>query len=148
MSQSNDKKKILIADSSSLVISILKNILEKEGFAVLAANDGNTALELIKTELLQKEGELRLVPVNIQDSNYIIQTDYVVMALGSEPEEFVSTLGLDTNKWGNIKINDKYQTSNSKIYAGGDLAGVRGTVAWAAYSGRQAAKNIIEAILK
>ena len=50
MSQSNDKKKILIADSSSLVISILKNILEKEGFAVLAANDGNTALELIKTE--------------------------------------------------------------------------------------------------
>ena len=50
MSKSNDKKKILIADSSSLVISILKNILEKEGFAVLSANDGNTALELIKTE--------------------------------------------------------------------------------------------------
>lgn len=103
-------------------------------------------LELIKTELIQKEGESRLVPVNIENSNYIVEADYVVMALGSKSEEFVSKLGLDTNKWGNIQINDKYQTSNPKIYAGGDLAGVKSTVAWAAHSGREAAKNIIEKI--
>lgn len=103
-------------------------------------------VELIKTELVQKEGETRLVPVNIQNSNYKIEIDYVVMALGSRPADFVKDLGLSLNKWGNIEVNEDYQTSNDKIYAGGDLAGVRGTVAWAAYSGREAAKKIIETI--
>lgn len=103
-------------------------------------------VELIKTELVQKEGETRLVPVNIQNSNYKIEIDYVVMALGSRPADFVKDLGLSLNRWGNIEVNEDYQTSNDKIYAGGDLAGVRGTVAWAAYSGREAAKKIIEKI--
>jgi glutamate synthase (NADPH/NADH) small chain len=99
-------------------------------------------LELIKTQLVQKEGDTRLVPVNIENSNYQIDTDYIIMALGSKPEDFVQKLGLKTNKWGNIEVNENYQTSNPKIYAGGDLAGFKGTVAWAAYSGREAAKNI------
>lgn len=103
-------------------------------------------VELIKTELVQKEGETRLVPVNIENSNYILDIDYVVMALGSKIEDFVTTLGLELNKWGNIQINDDYQTSDSKIYAGGDLAGVKSTVAWAANSGREATKKIIEGI--
>ena len=103
-------------------------------------------VELIKTELVQKEGENRLVPVNIENSNYKIDADYIVMALGSKPADFIQNLRLDLNKWGNIQINENYQTSRPKIYAGGDLAGVRGTVAWAAYSGREAAKKIIENI--
>ena len=45
---------------------------------------------------------------------------------------------------GNIEVNENYETSRPKIYAGGDLAGVRGTVAWAAFSGREAAKKIVE----
>ena len=101
-------------------------------------------LELIKTELIKKEGEDRLSPVNIENSNYIIDADYVVMALGASPEPFVKGLNLELNKWGNIEINENYETSREKIYAGGDLAGVRGTVAWAAYSGREAAKKIAE----
>ena len=68
------------------------------------------------------------------------------MALGSEVEPYVKELGLKTNQWGNIEVNEKYETSNPKIYAGGDLAGMKGTVAWAAYSGREAAKNIVEKI--
>ena len=103
-------------------------------------------VELIKTELIQKEGETRLVPVNIENSNHIIDADYVIMALGAHPENFVNKLGLNLNKWGNIEVNENYQTSRPKIYAGGDLAGVRGTVAWAAYSGREAAKKIMENI--
>lgn len=103
-------------------------------------------VELIKTELLQKEGETRLVPVNIENSNYKILADYIVMALGSKTADFVQSLGLNLNKWGNIDINENYQTSRNKIYAGGDLAGVKGTVAWAAYSGREAAKKIMENI--
>ena len=101
-------------------------------------------VELIKTELKQKEGETRLVPVNIENSNYIIDVDYVVMALGSKPDNFVAELGIELDKWGNIKIDENYKTSNDKIYAGGDIAGVKKTVAWAAYSGREAAKKIIQ----
>ena len=66
------------------------------------------------------------------------------MALGSEPETFVKDLGLELNKWGYINIDEKNRTSNSKIFAGGDIAGSKGTVAWAARSGRDAAKAIIE----
>ena len=101
-------------------------------------------VELIKTELVQKEGETRKVPINIPNSNYIIDIDYIVMALGSKPEEFVNTLGLELNKWGYINIDEQNRTSNPKIFAGGDLAGAKGTVAWAARSGRNAANAIIE----
>ena len=101
-------------------------------------------VELIKTELVQKEGETRKVPVNIENSNYIIDIDYIIMALGSEPEGFVKKLGLKLNKWGRIQINEKNRTSNSKVFAGGDIAGAKGTVAWAARSGRDAAYSIME----
>ncbi len=112
---------------------------------IIPDNQGNVEkVELIKTELIQKEGESRLVPVNIENSNYNIKADYVIMALGSKPASFVNKLGLELNKYGNVKINEFYQTSNPKIYAGGDLAGVKGTVAWAANSGREAAKSILE----
>ncbi len=102
------------------------------------------ALELIKTELVQKEGETRLSPVNIEESNYTIDVDYVVMALGSHSEEFVQNLGLELNSRGSIKVDEKGQTSNSKIYAIGDLAGNRGTVAFAARSGRDVAESILK----
>ena len=103
-------------------------------------------VELVKTDLIQRDGEERLVPINIDKSNYTIDADYIIMALGSKPEKFISTLDLELNKWGNVQIDDNYQTSNKKIYAGGDLAGVKGTVAWAARSGREAAKQIVKNI--
>lgn len=101
-------------------------------------------LELIKTKLVQKEGETRKVPVNIEESNYTIDADYVVMALGSGPENIVEDLDVTLTKWCNVMVNEKFQTSNPKIFAGGDLAGQKGTVAWAARSGRDAANSIIE----
>ena len=101
-------------------------------------------LELIRTELIQKEGETRKVPVNIKDSNYIIDIDYVIMALGSMPEEFTNQLELELNKYGYINIDEKNKTSKSNIFAGGDIAGEKSTVAWAARSGRNAAMSIIE----
>ena len=72
-------------------------------------------IELIKTELIKKEGEERLSPVNIENSNYTTEMDYVIMALGSKPSEIVNELGLELNKWGNIKIDEKYRTSKEKI---------------------------------
>ena len=101
-------------------------------------------IECIKTELVKKEGETREVPVNIEGSNYEMDIDYVVMAVGSSTEkELVDKLGLRLNKWGNIDVNEKHQTSKEKIYAGGDAAGDKGTVAWAARAGREAAEAIL-----
>ena len=100
-------------------------------------------VELIKTKLVQKEGEKRLVPINIENSNYQIDIDYIVMALGGTVDKETMLLGLTLNKWGNILIDDNYKTSDNKIYSGGDVAGIKGTVAWAARSGREAAKNIL-----
>lgn len=66
------------------------------------------------------------------------------MALGSKTEDFISKLNLKLNKWGNIEIDEFNRTSEDNIFAGGDVAGTKQTVAWAVRSGRDAAENIIE----
>lgn len=135
-----EKKEIEDAINEGIEFLFQNNIVK------ILGNDKVEKVELIKTKLVQKENDARLVPVNIENSNYKIDIDYIVMALGSSTEPYVKELGLNLNKWGNIEINEKYQTSNPKIYAGGDLAGIKSTVAWAAQSGRKAAKSIIENI--
>ena len=78
----------------------------------------------------------------ITNGKYEIKTDYIVMALGGTVSDETLELGLTVNKWGNIMINENYQASNPKVFAGGDLAGCKGTVAYAARSGREAARCI------
>ena len=124
---------------------------KEEGIEFLFQNNivkvlGNThveKIECIRTQLVKKEGEDRLSPVNIKGSNYIMDMDYVVMATGSKPEEKVIE-NFEKNKWGYIAINEKMQTSIKNVYAGGDIAGEKQTVAWAARSGRNAAESIIK----
>lgn len=100
-------------------------------------------IECIKTELIKKEGEIREVPINIKNSNYEIDMDYVVMAIGSQPQrEIIEEFRLMQDKNGYIKVNDKFQTSRDRIYAGGDIIGSRATIAWAAYAGRCASESI------
>lgn len=101
------------------------------------------AIECIKTELVQKEGETRLSPVNIEGSNYEIKCNYVMMAIGSKPEEkVVSELGLELDRKGRIIVDENGMTSNSNIYACGDIADNMGTVAYAARGGRNVAMSI------
>ena len=133
-----EQKEIEDAKKEGINFLFQNNIVEIKG------NNKVEKLKLIKTKLVKKEGENRLSPVNIEGSNYEIDTDYVVMALGSNVSEEVLELGLTLNKWGNVIINEKYKTSETKIFAGGDLAGCKGTVAWAARSGRDAADSIKE----
>lgn len=103
-------------------------------------------IECIKTELIQKEGETRLSPVNIENSNYLLDMDFVFFAVGSKTEErAIKSIGLELNN-GYIKVDENYKTSNNKVYAGGDLIGQNATVAWAARSGRDAAYAIINSI--
>src|SRR5574344_705153 len=100
-------------------------------------------IECIKTELVKKDGESRLSPIEIDGSNYKIDMDYVVIATGSKPEDkLINSFKL--NKYGYINVDEKGRTSIEKIYAGGDIVGEKATVAWASRSGRNAAEGIIE----
>ena len=100
-------------------------------------------IECIKTKLIKTEEEDRLKPVNIEGSNYEIPVDYVIMAVGSKPEEKVlETLDLKRNKWGYIETNEQNRTSDEKIFCAGDISGEKSTVAWASRSGRNAAENL------
>ena len=105
-------------------------------------------IECIKTELVQKEGEARKVPIDIKGSNFLMDINYVIMAVGSTVEKpLIDALNLNTTKQGTIEINENCMTSKEKVFAGGDLAGAKGTVAWAARSGRDAAENIKKYLL-
>ena len=100
-------------------------------------------IECIKTKLVQKEEETRLSPVNIEGSNYRMRMDYVVMAVGSKPEEKDIAV-FEKNKWGYVNTDEEKKTSIKNVYAIGDIAGNKQTVAWAARSGRDVALEIIE----
>lgn len=99
-------------------------------------------VQIVKTKLIKKEGETRLVPVELPESVYELKTDYVVMAIGSE----LNNMGIDRlklNPKGYIEIDENYKTNLLNIYACGDCIGKTATVAWACYFGREVAKNII-----
>ena len=100
-------------------------------------------IECIKTKLIQKPGETRLSPVNIENSNFQLDMDFVVMAIGSMPEEkIINNLGLECNEKGYIKVNENYETTMKNVFAGGDIIGTKATVAWAAKTGRSVAEYI------
>lgn len=102
-------------------------------------------IECVKTELIKKEGETREYPVNIDNSNFFIDVDYVVLAVGSTPDKnAINSLNLETNKWGYIKVDENYKTSDERIYAVGDLIGTKQTVAWAVRSGFECAKELLD----
>ena len=101
-------------------------------------------IECVKTQLIKKEGEEREYPVNVEGSNFFMDVDFVILAVGSSVDKnIIDKLSLETNRWGNIKVDENYRTSDEKIYAIGDLAGTKQTVAWAARSGFECAKRII-----
>ena len=85
------------------------NFLFQNNVVEIKGNKKVEKIELIKTKLVQKNEESRPVPINIEGSNYEIDTDYVVMALGSTVTDEVLYLGLTLNKWGNIYVNERYQ---------------------------------------
>lgn len=136
-----EEKEVLDAEKEGIEILFQNNIVKINGDKKVES------IELIKTELVQKEGETRLSPVNVKGSNYKLDADYVVMALGSNTDSFVENLGLELTPKKYIKVNEQFQTSNPRIFAGGDLAGGKGTVAWAARDGRDVASNILQMIM-
>ena len=132
-----EKKEIADAKKEGIEFLFQTNIVK------ILGKEKVEKLECIKTELVKKEGENRLSPVNIEGSNFILDMDYVVMATGSKPENNIIEK-FEKNEYGYIKIDENMQTSISKVFAGGDIVGQKATVAWAARSGRDAVEKILK----
>lgn len=85
--------------------------------------------------------------INVEGSNFTIDTDYVIMAVGSRADsELLEKLQLDVKENGYLMVNANNQTSNPKIFAAGDLTGTKSTVAWACRNGRDTAYSIMNFI--
>lgn len=105
-------------------------------------------IECIKTELVQKE-ETRKVPVEIENSNYILDMDYVIIAVGAKVEEhLLESQNLSSTKNKYLEVNEENRIEGTNIFAGGDLIGTTSTAAWAARDGRETAEKIEKYLLK
>ena len=111
-------------------------------FQVNAKRIYNNKISFVKTELVQKEGEKRLIPIDISGSDFVIDTDYIIMAIGSKLNKL--NFDIDLNEKGYINIHENFKTNISNVYACGDCIGQTSTVAWASYSGRETAKEILK----
>ena len=127
----------------------IKFLFQNNITKILPNEDGKKVkkIQCIKTELVKKEESERLVPVNIPESNYFIDVDYVVMAVGSHTQKnILNECKLELDEKGYIKVDENYKTNIDKVFAGGDIIGSKQTVAWASRIGRDVANKIIELI--
>lgn len=100
------------------------------------------AMECIQMELGEPDSSGRRRPVPIPDSNFIVDCDLAVVAIGTGPNPIIfdSTPDLERNKWGYIKVNSETnETSKDCVYAGGDIVTGSATVIEAMGAGRIAA---------
>ena len=105
---------------------------------------------LEKTRLSEPDESGRRRVEIIPNSEFLQIADVIIFALGFEQEKpaFIDELGLELDKWNGIKINELYQTSNKKVFAGGDSVRGADLAVRAAYDGREAAKGIIKYLNK
>ena len=104
-------------------------------------------VEVQKMELGEPDASGRRRPVPIKDSEYTIDIDMAVIAIGNGSNPIIqkTTPDLDFNKWGNIKVNEEtMETTKKGVFAGGDIVTGGATVILAMGAGRKAAKAIDE----
>ena len=105
------------------------------------------AIECIRMELGEPDEKGRRRPVEIPGSEFTMDVDCVIMALGTSPNPLIknTTHGLETQKWGGIIVEeDTGLTSREGVYAGGDAVTGAATVILAMGAGRTASKAIDE----
>ncbi|MDD3183734.1 MAG: NADPH-dependent glutamate synthase [Anaerostipes sp.] len=102
-------------------------------------------MEIVKQELGEPDASGRRRPVPIEGSNYDLDVDTVVIAIGQSPNPLIrhTTPGLDVQKWGGIIVDeDTMKTSKEGVYAGGDTVTGAATVILAMGAGKTAAAAI------
>ena len=113
-------------------------------------NDNVTKIRCIQMELGEPDASGRRRPVEIPGSEFDLDVDCVIMALGTSPNPLIkdTTKGLEINKKGGIVVNEDGLTSKNNVYAGGDAVTGAATVILAMGAGKTAAKAIDEALSK
>ncbi len=102
------------------------------------------AIECVEMELGEPDQSGRRSPVVKADSNFEVECDVVIMALGTSPNPLIAatTEGLETNRWGCVVADDSGATSRKGVFAGGDVVTGAATVILAMGAGRTAAAAI------
>jgi glutamate synthase (NADPH) small chain len=105
-----------------------------------------TGMRVIKMELGEPDEKGRRRPIEIPGSEYEIELDTVIIAIGTSPNPLIknTTKGLEVNKKGGIIIDENGMTSRAQVYAGGDAVTGAATVISAMGAGKLAAKSIDE----
>lgn len=101
-------------------------------------------LECVKMELGLPDASGRKRPIPINGSNFTLDVDTVIVAIGQNPNPLLSALtkGLVTTQEGTIKIDDNFMTSIPGVFAGGDIATGADTVISAMAAGKKSAVAI------
>ncbi|MEW6101561.1 MAG: NADPH-dependent glutamate synthase [Candidatus Omnitrophota bacterium] len=101
-------------------------------------------LECIRMELGEPDESGRRRPVPVKDSNFILDVDTLIVAIGQSPNPLLAkvTPGLKTNKDGTILVDNNFMSSLPGVFAGGDIITGADTVISAMGAGKKAATAI------
>ncbi len=130
------------AKEEGIVFDLLTNPTE----ITTDENGWVNGITCIRMELGEPDDSGRRRPVPIKGSEFHIDADCVIMALGTSPNPLIhsTTKGLDVNRWGGIIAEENGQTSREGVFAGGDAVTGAATVILAMGAGKEAAKGIHE----
>ena len=130
------------AKEEGILFSMLTNPVEVIG----DENGWVKAVRCIRMELGEPDESGRRSPVEIPGSEFDIETDTVIMSLGTSPNPLIArtTEGLETNRRGCIVADESGATSRPGVFAGGDAVTGAATVILAMGAGRKAAAAIHE----
>ena len=109
-----------------------------------------TGVRLLRTQLGEADAKGRRRPVPIEGSEFVMPANAVIMAFGFNPHSmpWLETHGVEVDDWGRIAANVnsayRYQTSNPKIFAGGDAVRGADLVVTAMAEGRHAAQGMMD----
>ncbi len=112
---------------------------------LLAENGRVKALECVRVSLGGKDASGRPAPQPVAGSDFMLEADQVVKAIGQQKPSLISKLGLKTDK-GFIHVNGNFETSLPGVFAGGDCIRARGAAStvMAVQDGKLAARAIQE----
>ncbi len=104
-----------------------------------------SAMECIEMKLGEPDESGRKRPIPKKGSEFVLNVDTVVIAIGNRPNPLISstTEDLETTKWGTLVADEETgKTTKPKVYAGGDIVTGAATVISAMGAGKKAAKAI------
>ena len=101
-------------------------------------------MKCVRMELGEPDASGRRRPVEVPNSEFILDVDTVVMSLGTNPNPLIrsTTPGLDTNRKGCLIVNENEMTTREGVFAGGDAVTGAATVILAMGAGKKAADAI------